>query len=348
MCLIIHKPDADSVIDEFILDNAERINPDGFGIVYTDNNECVRTMDYQTARELISVARPFVAHYRYATRGTVNKRGCHPYVISNVSPDDTDVVRLFSNGTVADLGDDNLCDTKVVAKMLERIPVEHWSDVLSMTETRFAICANSHVQRFGDWHERNGIYYSKANCFHKSYTKHVGYGYTSNYHTYKSNRSYDAYGLYDDYDDAWEDGSVNQGTSFNKTTPMPAYLADWNDNHLIAVYGTLKAGRGNHATLGKSLFRGTGKTANPYAMQSSSIPFVFEHVGHDKQQITVEVYDAVSSFSREDIDFLEGHPTNYERKETDIVMADGSIKTCWLYFANPSYYDKMKPTISTY
>lgn len=50
MCLIIHKPTADSIIPEFIIDNAERINPDGFGIVYTDNNECVRTMDYETAR----------------------------------------------------------------------------------------------------------------------------------------------------------------------------------------------------------------------------------------------------------------------------------------------------------
>lgn len=337
MCLIIHKPDADSVIDEFILDNAENINPDGFGIVYTDTNECVRTMDYETARELISVARPFVAHYRYATRGTVNKQGCHPYVISHVSPDETDVVRLFSNGTVADLGDDNLCDTKVVAKMLERIPVEHWADVLSMTETRFAICANDHVQRFGDWHERDGVYYSKANCFHKSYTKHVGYGYSSNYHTYKANSSYDPYGLCDyDDDDVWD----------NPTGP--ASKVSWENNHLVAVYGTLKAGHANHAVMGKSLFRGKGKTANPYVMQSSSIPFVFEHVGSDKKQITVEVYDVVSSFTREDIDFLEGHPTNYERKQIDVAMADGSIKTCWLYFANPSYYDKMKTALCTY
>ena len=118
MCLIIHKPNADTIIPQHILDNAENINPDGFGIVYTDNNECIRTMDYNHA-------------------------------------------------TVADLGDKQLCDTYVVADMLKRMPNKYWNDLLSMTETRFAITyPDGSVARHGKWHEKDGVFYSKNNCFY--------------------------------------------------------------------------------------------------------------------------------------------------------------------------------------
>ena len=343
MCLIIHKPTADSIIPEFILDNAERINPDGFGIVYTDNNECVRTMDYETARELISVARPFVAHYRYATRGTINKSNCHPYVV-NASEDMRNVdgiVRLFSNGTVADLGDDELCDTKVVAKMLKRIPEEYWDDVLSMTDTRFALTSLYGVERHGEWHERDGIYFSKANCFHKSYKKTIGYTYPSNYHT---NTSYEKY-----WDAEWYDddiiGDEEKETEVKICSPLSK--DDWENVDLVAVYGTLKAGHNNHHTLGSSHFVGSGKTVCKYVMQATTIPFVYEKEGHG-DHITVEVYNVTSNAIKDDCDWLEGHPTNYERKLTYIQLADGSVKKCWLYFANENYYDSTMENIHTY
>jgi gamma-glutamylcyclotransferase (GGCT)/AIG2-like uncharacterized protein YtfP len=340
MCLIIHKPTAESEIPEFILDNAERINPDGFGIVYTDNNECVRTMDYQTARELISAQRPFVAHYRYATRGSIGKAGCHPYIITGMSQNNDDVVRLFSNGTVADLGDDQLCDTKVVAKMLMRIPSEHWSDVLSMTDTRFVICSKDITKRYGEWHERDGIYYSKANCFHKSYHKNIGYSYPNNYQTYKG---YDKY-WYDedltDDDNTWD----TEETTCN--TPV-ADKSDWQNVDLVAVYGTLKAGRSNNSTLGESHYIGAGHTVYKYPMQASGIPFVYDIAG-EGHNITVEVYNVTSDEVKDSCDWLEGHPNNYERKLTDIQMADGSVKTCWLYFMNPYFYDETMTNIRTY
>jgi len=342
MCLIIHKPKADSTIEEFILDNAERINPDGFGIVYTDNNECVRTMDYETARELISAPRPFVAHYRYATRGTINKRGCHPYVITSMSQDNDNIVRLFSNGTVADLGNETLCDTKVVAQMLTRIPNQHWADVLSMTDTRFAICDQNGVQRHGEWHERGGVWFSKANCFHKSYNKTIGYSYAPEHYTrpYSTN-SYKKYwyddGLIDDEEEVIPEPTITTND----------YTADWQDVNLVAVYGTLKAGRSNHKTMGHATLVGAGQTVYKYPMQASTIPFVYDKpgVGH---QIAVEVYDVQSNFTKDDIDWLEGHPNNYERKLTDIEMADGAVKTCWLYFANPAYYEPTMTNIQRY
>lgn len=347
MCLIIHKPTADTAIPEFILNNAERINPDGFGIVYTDTNECVRTMDYETARELISAKRPFVAHYRYATRGAVNKPNCHPYIIHS-SPEQTNstgIVRLFSNGTVADLGDEKLCDTKVVAQMLKRIPTEHWNDLLSMTDTRFAICSKYGVERHGEWHEKDGIYYSKNNCFHTTYKKTIGYSYQNNYY---DNTGYDKYWYDEDIvekTDLEEELATVQNTNKSSRLNVPEY--DWQNVSLVAVYGTLKAGHGNHKTLGSSFFIGAGKTVYKYPMQVSTIPFVYEKAGKG-DHVSVEVYNVTNDVTKDDCDWLEGHPTNYQRKLTDIQMHDGAVKTCWLYFANPAFYEETMETIHTY
>lgn len=332
MCLIIHKPNAELNIDEFILDNAEEINPDGFGIVFTDTNEVVYTMDYEEARKLIQLSRPFVAHYRYATRGKINATNCHPYPV-------TKDIHLFSNGTVADLGDDNVCDTKLVADMLKRIPSKHWADVLSMTETRFAITSDSEVQRHGTWHERNGIFYSKNNCFHK-YKSVIGYNYNNNHYTNTHSTKY----WYDKpvEEDAWEVDDRKYTTEYHYGS-----MYEWEHVNLVAVYGTLKAGRGNHGLLSKSNYVGAGETIYKYPMQAQGIPFVFDKAGTGSQ-IPVEVYELLDDDTKDDLDLLEGHPTNYERKLIDVEMLDGAVKSCWLYFANPAYEQSTMEYIQTY
>ena len=341
MCLIIHKPNADTIIPQHILDNAETINPDGFGIVYTDTNECIRTMDYNHAHELIIAKRPFVAHYRYATRGTIDKATCHPYHVQ-------DLIRLFSNGTVADLGDDKTCDTAVVADYLKSYKQDTWEAMLSMTETRFAITyPDGSVSRHGAWHEKDGIFYSKNNCFHTTKST-IGYHYGKTYPT-----------RYKTYDDYWYDDEVcNTGTSFNTNpeydmsdtssvygTAPDHDMYSWQDINLVAVYGTLKAGRSNHIVLDGSSYVGAGKTVSKYAMQASGIPYVYEHDHRD--QITVEVYELHDDDVRLSLDHLESHPTFYERKLTDIELTDGSVKTCWLYFAQTNPIKNM-PYIHTY
>lgn len=340
MCLIIHKTNKDDIIPDHILDNAERINPDGFGIVFTDNNECVRTMDYNQARELILSERPFVAHYRYATRGTVDKATCHPYHIQ-------DYVRLFSNGTVADLGDKDTCDTLVVANMLKRMPKKYWNDVLDMTETRFAIThPNGTVTRHGTWHEQDGIFYSKNNCFHTNKSTigyHYGYtkpttGYGSSYYnsySYENNKF-----EFEEVDDPWyDDYPMSDTTSvYGATSAKQVY--DWSGINLVAVYGTLKSDKHNHDVLGDSIFLGNGKTVNKYAMQESGIPYVYEHIHRD--QITVEVYEVSSQDTKDSLDHLESHPSFYERKLTDIQLDDGSVRTCWLYFVQSEPMQNME------
>ena len=344
MCLIIHKPSAELVIPDHIIDNAENINPDGFGIVYTDTNECVRTMDYNHARELILAERPFVAHYRYATRGTINKNNCHPYHVR-------DFIRLFSNGTVADLGDDDTCDTAVVADYLKKSPLKTWNPLLSMTETRFAITyPDGKVSRHGTWHEKDGVFYSKNNCFHTRKST-IGYHYNlpssskwDKYNDYDMSDTRSVYGssyvddIIDDDDDPWACYPTDQPN-----------VNDWEDNHLLAVYGTLKAGKSNHSLLAGASYVGAGKTIYKYGMQASSptsVPFVFEHVNMHK--ISVELYELPTASIRKGIDSLEGHPVNYERKLIDVELLDGSVRTCWLYFANPTWDEPKMEYIHTY
>ena len=290
MCLIIHKPNADTIIPQHILDNAENINPDGFGIVYTDNNECIRTMDYNHA-------------------------------------------------TVADLGDKQLCDTYVVADMLKRMPNKYWNDLLSMTETRFAITyPDGSVARHGKWHEKDGVFYSKNNCFYTRQST-IGYHYGKTYAP--------KYKTYEDYwDNDWYDTSYDMSDTSSVYEDKPiADPYDWQDVDLVAVYGTLKSGHTNHDVLGDSSLVGVGKTVSKYAMQKSGIPYVYEHEHRD--QINVEVYEVLSDSTKLSLDHLESHPHFYERKLTDIELTDGSVRTCWLYFAQTEPYKNME-YIQTY
>ena len=340
MCLIIHKPQPMSRVDDFILDNAEAINPDGFGIVYTDDNSCYTTMDYDKARELLDVNRPYVAHYRYATRGVVNTSNTHPFPI-------TENMWLFSNGTVADLGDDKTSDTLVVSQILSRTPPRYWRDLLSMTETRFCITSPTKTTRYGEWHERNGIYYSKANCFYK-YKRNTCYGYGSNYYTNSSKygkvtpKTSTENTITDDDDpNNWDDDD------YALVDDIEGAMYDWKDINYVAVYGTLKAGNNNHHLLKYATYEGAGQTIYKYPMQSKGIPYVFDEAGTG-YNIAVEVYFVYDDDTRNSLDLLEGHPTHYERKIVDIQMIDGSVKSCWLYFDASRQHNPDEPMLQTY
>ena len=168
MCIIIHKRRGKTIIDPEILNASRCINKDGFGIVYLDNGEMIKTMDYEYADELVQASRPFVAHYRYTTRGKTCEDNCHPFPFESGGESDS---WLFANGTVADLGNKTKTDSQVVAEYLDVIPEEYWSKVLSMTDVRFATVRPADpkasvamkVQRYGNWHQHGGVWYSKKN-----------------------------------------------------------------------------------------------------------------------------------------------------------------------------------------
>jgi gamma-glutamylcyclotransferase (GGCT)/AIG2-like uncharacterized protein YtfP len=160
MCLIIHKPKGKRIPREY-LNNAMVINPDGFGVTYVDTGDTFRSLSYDKVEEMLDTDRELVCHFRFATVGKVNEANIHPFEI-----DDDRVI--YSNGTINGYGATDCSDIKDVAtNVLAKLPVSKWVQFLQRTDTRFAIVNTnkSKVVRINHWHKRDGIYYSKANCF---------------------------------------------------------------------------------------------------------------------------------------------------------------------------------------
>lgn len=329
MCLIIHKPDAQSVIPADILDNAAFLNPDGFGITYLDGKrETIKTTDYREAFALLDVPRAFVAHFRYATRGKVNLSNCHPFPFKKGQS----AFQLYGNGTVADLGCDRKTDTETVAEFLRDMPLKHWDRLLAMTETRFAIVRDDgQVTRSGVWHERGGVFYSKANCFPTRRGKVCQWetnptDFASKGIGEMTDAEFAAFERGGDWRDDYFLDSETDWFADDELEEMTGC------GDLLAVYGTLKRGRGNNRLLETSEYLGEAKTLGRFRMTASGVPFVHSGEHPDGSPIAVEVYRPDSVDTWEALDCLENHPDWYYREKTAVVFPDGEELECWLYF----------------
>jgi len=120
-------------------------------------------------------------------------------------------------------------------------------------------------------------------------------------------------------------------------------------NILVAVYGTLKRGYGNHMLLANSIYIADGYTEEPYPLvvHGSGLPFLIDKPGVGKK-VRVEVY-LVDSDTLNTLDALEGHPDWYQRKEKEVLctgLSSGgfnyhnAILTPWIYMAPDSYYNE--------
>lgn len=157
MCIIIIKDD-NKMLDHNTLVASASINPHGLGVLWLDewNVEYYKSEEY----DVLQTTRPFIAHFRYATVGKVSPENCHPFAIN-----DDEV--LFQNGTIYNLGDNNMTDTEHMAMILSEIPRHLWAEVLEMNDCRF-VTANLTEQTYElynehDWVERDGVMYSKKN-----------------------------------------------------------------------------------------------------------------------------------------------------------------------------------------
>lgn len=160
MCLIIHKPKGKRIPRD-IISKAKFINPHGFGITYLDSGKTYRTLSYKRVHALVNTDREIVCHFRLATVGKINISNVHPFHIN-----DNHVI--YSNGTVKGYGSTHDSDIAYIAKnVLPKLRKRDWVSFLELTDTRFAIVDTNRrlVNRVGHWHNRNGVYYSKNNCF---------------------------------------------------------------------------------------------------------------------------------------------------------------------------------------
>jgi hypothetical protein len=161
MCLIIHNPKAKEIQYD-ILDNALYLNPDGFGIFYHDTGEIQHTMSSAKVDDLLDTKRPYTAHFRYATSGLIGAKQCHPFEIDGT-------YSLMMNGTIERLVSRKSVDTVELCKILNGLSEAKMLDVLRTYACRFTLLN----RKTGDvavvnkdlWHKRDGVLYSKANCF---------------------------------------------------------------------------------------------------------------------------------------------------------------------------------------
>jgi gamma-glutamylaminecyclotransferase len=102
------------------------------------------------------------------------------------------------------------------------------------------------------------------------------------------------------------------------------------EDNVIAVYGTLKKGYGNHNYyLGDSKMLGKGHTKSKYPLVVEGLPYLVDEQGKG-HNVAVEVYK-VNDKTLEQLDRLEGHPNWYCRRQIPIVV-DGKEILCWVYF----------------
>jgi gamma-glutamylcyclotransferase (GGCT)/AIG2-like uncharacterized protein YtfP len=101
------------------------------------------------------------------------------------------------------------------------------------------------------------------------------------------------------------------------------------DHVLIAVYGTLKRGRENHAFfLAGAPFIGSG-IIHGVAMINGLIPYAFSKAG---AKIHVEVF-SVDQQTVDRLDRLESVPYHYTRELRSVAMDDGRSVDAFVYLA---------------
>lgn len=124
------------------------------------------------------------------------------------------------------------------------------------------------------------------------------------------------------------------------------------DETLVAVYGTLKRGHGNHIRiLSNAFYVGRGVSLDKFILfgEDTSFPYIFNPFGeHPSGHLSVEIFK-VDQETLERCDSLEGHP-NWYRREKRFFIADadeqvvpfrGIYMEAWLYIqpvSNWSHY----------
>jgi gamma-glutamylaminecyclotransferase len=103
------------------------------------------------------------------------------------------------------------------------------------------------------------------------------------------------------------------------------------EKHIVACYGTLMSGFGNHRCFGNSKMIAKGETVEKMKMTASGIPFVTKK--EKISPIKVEVYEVNDEILYR-LDCLEGHPSFYKREVTDIKLEDGNEAKAWMYFCD--------------
>lgn len=188
MCVIIIKKSNERLSTE-IAKTSSLINPDGLGVVWLDNF----SISYHKSSEykILDTARPFIAHFRYATVGKIGKENTHPFQCGANSDE-----WLMMNGTIQGIGNHKKTDSKVLAESLGSIPRHEWKAELSKYPCRF-VTVNVKTKTYEIynhqlWERRGSVWYSKGNVLQENVVAVYGTlkkGY-SNFNSYLSKSAF--------------------------------------------------------------------------------------------------------------------------------------------------------------
>jgi gamma-glutamylcyclotransferase (GGCT)/AIG2-like uncharacterized protein YtfP len=106
-------------------------------------------------------------------------------------------------------------------------------------------------------------------------------------------------------------------------------MSELKESNLVAVYGSLRRGLGNHGFLRESNLLSTEQVSGFLMKSLGGYPAVF-HDDPDKV-ITIEVYE-VPEKSMRGLDSLEGHPAWYRRE-----LIETSQGEAWIYVMQREY-----------
>ncbi|CAH9016553.1 AIG2-like gamma-glutamyl cyclotransferase [Vibrio phage 275E43-1] len=97
---------------------------------------------------------------------------------------------------------------------------------------------------------------------------------------------------------------------------------------LVAVYGSLRAGMGNHRVIEGAECKGTTTVSGWDLFSLGAYPFILE----GENDLVVEVFEVDSENRQLRLDGLEGYPTFYDRKKVDTEFGEA-----WIYFMHEGY-----------
>ena len=182
MCVIIIKQAGKQVPKE-VAKTSARINPHGLGVIWLDTFDI--TYHLSSEYNVLDTERPFIAHFRYATVGAINKENTHPFRCGNNKHE-----WLMMNGTIRALGNHRKSDSWMLAEKLGRVPRHEWKKELETYQCRF-VTINTHSRTYQIynkdlWVQKDGVWYSKDNVIEDNLVAVYGTlkkGY-SNYYSY--------------------------------------------------------------------------------------------------------------------------------------------------------------------
>jgi len=208
MCIIIYHPEETNMVSKQVLKNCWDKNSDGAGYSYWDQAAKMWLVNkgFMTWNEFwlsfnahsFSKQSTWIAHFRIATAGNTDGGNTHPFKICT----NYDTMRVekyrakkiaFHNGVVG-RGEDEVSDTmlhikKYIAPLFPSIHKKKIKTIIThLCETnsnRWILTNGAHLFLFGDWEDKDGVYYSN-----KSYI-------VAKVHVYKqtnyNNYNYDYY-----------------------------------------------------------------------------------------------------------------------------------------------------------